>query len=170
MRSRNTAKILGLALAAALLAACAESRPAAQASLTAADVPAANAAPVAPATAPSPAEATPQASEATAAPTAAAPALPTPAGRRECKATSPFGVSSELYLEWNGSSATGVLRSVAPTGAVTDKIVSAERHDGTIFVDDPNLVDLVTHVALLRNLSGAQHLRFGDEKTWLRCE
>jgi hypothetical protein len=144
----------------ALLGACGAPRPVAPPALTAADVPAAAPAPAPAAEPEAPAPA----------PADALAALPPPPGRRECKATSPFGVTSELFLEWNGTSATGVLRSVAPTGAVTDKAVSAERHDGTVFVDDPNLVDLVTHVAILRSLSGAQHLRFGDEKTWLRCE
>jgi hypothetical protein len=149
---------LGFVVAAILLAACAESRTAAP-PLTSAAVPAT----------PSPETHAPPASDDS--PTAPIDAaLPTPPGRRACKAKSPFGVTSELFLEWNGETATGLLRSVAPTGVVTDKKVTATRHDGTILVDDAAHDDLVTHMAFVRTLDGAPYLRFADESGWQRCE
>jgi hypothetical protein len=160
VQDRFALNSLGFIVAAALLAACAETRTAAP-TLTSADVPAAH----------GPTPETLAAPPADEAPPASAPAaLPTPPGRRACKATSPFGVKSELFLEWSGETATGVLRSVAPTGVVTDKKVTAARHDGTILVDDALHDDLVSHVAFLRTLDGAPYLRFSDETGWLRCE
>src|SRR5512140_1252996 len=160
---RSALNSLGFILAAASLAGCAETRAAAPTALTSADVPAAKAPEPAPET-----QAAPPADEEPSAPAPAA--LPTPPGRRVCKATSPFGVTSELFLEWSGESASGVLRSVAPTGVVTDKKVAAARHDGTTLVDDAQQMDLVSHIAFLRTLDGALYLRFSDETAWLRCE
>lgn len=148
--------ILALAAATAL-AACASPRATSTTTLTAAEArdsePAAR-------------EATPET-----APAAPAAAVPAPAGQLVCRTKDAFGVTSELFLEWKGDAATGVIRSTAPSGVVSERRVRGERYKDTIVLDDPGQTDLVTHAAVLRSHAGKQHVRLADAgDAWSACE
>src|SRR5262245_4808872 len=56
-------------------------------------------------------------------------------GQLECRTKSNAEGTTELYLDWNGSSARGTLRHVAPSGNVSLQNVRAERHKGAIIAD-----------------------------------
>lgn len=105
------------------------------------------------------------------APEAAAPAE-TPPGRLVCRMTDAVDGTSELYLDWSGSQAKGVLRQTAKSGMVHVERVKAERAGGLIVVDEPAETDLVTHAALLQQLNGALQMRLGKgmSGSWARCE
>ncbi len=148
-----------LALAAALaLAACASPR-AASTTLTAAD--ARDAEPAARESAP---EAAPAAAP-------AATAVDAPPGQLVCRTKDAFGVTSEVYLEWSGDGARGVIRSTAPSGMVSERRVHGERTRDSIVLDDPGQTDLVTHAAVLRTQAGKQHVRLADAgDAWSTCD
>jgi len=150
---------LAILAGASLLVACA-SPNAATTALTAADVsgPAAteSPAPAAPATA--------------AAPAAAESDAPAP-GRLVCTTKDGLGVKTQLFLEGDGATASGVLRSVGPSGNVTTRRIRAERLDGLIVADDPNETDLVVHAATVRQHAGKAYMRLGaHDQPWSKCE
>jgi hypothetical protein len=89
---------------------------------------------------------------------ASAPRSDAPAGDLVCRASSPDG-RTELYLTWSGTDATGVLRTIGPSGAVTDTRVRAERNKSAIIVDETSSTDLATHLATVVNDSGKRRIR-----------
>jgi hypothetical protein len=109
----------------------------------------ASAAPVAAFEAPEAREATPS-SEA-----------PAPAGKLVCRTKTCVDGTTELYLDWNGKVATGVLRRSAPSGMVYEQPVRAERYQGTIVVDEPSNEDLASHTAMVVEQNGKLHMRVG---------
>lgn len=113
---------------------------------------------------------TPSAKQATVPDEAAATSAGIPSGQLVCRTKSATG-TSELHLEWQGSSAKGTLHQMAPSGNVTDTSVRAERLNGMIVADDVHETDLVMHAAIVTERSGKKYMRLGDEKqTWLACE
>jgi hypothetical protein len=142
---------LCLAFVFVLTASCAGAQSA-QTAVTAADVPA---------------PAVPVEREATAEPTAPAPeALP---GVLACRTKNDIGETAELWLEWDGKSAKGTIRRVAPSGMVYLQRVEAERYKNQIIADDPNVVDLAIHAAWIGEKDGKQYMRIGDQP-FLACE
>jgi hypothetical protein len=143
--SKTSLFTLALSLMAGAFVACAPGSAAT--TVTAADVPAA-----------------PASREAAAAPEA----LP---GKLVCRTTSIQEGTTELFLDWNGTSAKGFLRHIAPSGNTTIKNVKAERYKGMIIADDTLNVDLVVHAATIAEYEGKPHMRLGDYKqSWAKCE
>lgn len=99
----------------------------------------------------------PAAREASASSEAAAPA---PA-KLVCRTKTSTDGTTELYLDWNGKVASGVLRRTAPSGMVYEQPVRAERYQGTIVVDEPNVEDLASHAAMVVEQNGKLHMRVG---------
>lgn len=88
-----------------------------------------------------------------------------------CRAKSPGGGTTELILEWKGDEAKGVLRTVAPSGNVTEQKVVAQRHKGMIVADDIHAKDLVDHAAIVRTQDGRPYILLSDhEQIWTACE
>jgi hypothetical protein len=113
----------------------------------------------------------PAPAQAAAAPRSEAPALPALPGQLACKTKGNSDGTTELALEWNGDSAKGTLRRVAPSGMVYVQHVRAQRADGMIIVDDPNESDLAVHAATLVDRGGKKHLQIGDWKQpWQACQ
>jgi hypothetical protein len=97
--------------------------------------------------------------------------LPSPGGERICVATDPFGVTTELFLEWTGEEGKGTLRRRTPSGMVTELPVRAERAGGLVVADGPGPVDLVSHAATVRSIEGKPYMRLGDyNQPWSLCE
>jgi hypothetical protein len=143
-------------VAATALAACARP-PASAPTTTAADLAA------------TPGESTPAPREATGAPEADR-SENADAGQLVCKTSGIFG-TSELFLEWNGTAAKGLLRRVAPSGMAYRQRVQAERANGMIVVDDAGETDLAVHAAVVRQVDGKQHMRLGDGPgAWSACQ
>jgi len=141
-------------LAALALVACAA--PASQTTVTAANVSAS----------PAPVDA-PVAKE-SAAPSEARPAAPP--GQLACRAETRDEGTMELYLEWNGATAKGVLRRTAPSGNVTEQNVTAERHQNVIIADDVHATDLVVHAATVADIGGKKRIRLGEwSSAWTEC-
>jgi len=93
-----------------------------------------------------------------------------PAGELVCRIDGPEG-KAELYLDWKKSSATGVLRIVAPSGNVTEHKVEAERYQGMIIADDIHSRDLVVHAATVRDHEGKRYMRIGEwSQSWTACQ
>ena len=92
-------------------------------------------------------------------------------GKLECRTKSSTEGTSELFLEWNGKSAKGVLRRVAPSGMVYVQPVTAER-SGALVVADATCgeTDLVAHSATIAQANGKNHMKLGDGRMWLACE
>jgi hypothetical protein len=94
-----------------------------------------------------------------------------PAGKLACRSTTRDEGTVELYLDWNGKEAKGLLRRTAPSGMVSDLIVHAERVKDAIIADDPNSTDLVSHAAVVGEHGGKKYIRLGDSKqNWAPCE
>ena len=92
-----------------------------------------------------------------------APAAEAPAhGKLVCRTTNCVDGTTELYLDWNGKVASGVIRRTAPSGMVYEQVVRAERYQGTIVVDEPSVTDLVQHAAMVVEQSGKLHMRVGQ--------
>lgn len=104
-------------------------------------------------------EPTPARDEATAAP--AGDSAPAPAGKLVCRTSNCVDGVTELYLDWNGKVATGVLRRTAPSGMLYEQPVRAERYQGTIVVDEPSGTDLASHAAMVVEQHGKLHMRVG---------
>lgn len=82
-------------------------------------------------------------------------------GQLICRTSNRDQGTNELRLEWQGTSATGTVRTVAPSGEVSTQRVNAERYRGAIIVDEPGQQDLVSHVALVMPIDGKQTMRVG---------
>jgi hypothetical protein len=85
-----------------------------------------------------------------------------------CRSVGAGGGETELFLDWAGSEATGVLREVAPSGMVHEKKVRAERHDNVVIADDIYEKDLVNHAAIVGERGGKKVMKVDD--SWSRCE
>ena len=97
-----------------------------------------------------------------------APALP---GQLVCRAKSVVDGTTEVFLEWNGKSATGTLRREAPSGMVYVQRVQAERADSLIIVDEPGNEDLMSHAAVIGKQDGKTLIRIGGAgQPWTPCE
>jgi hypothetical protein len=157
-RSSRAALIAAIALAAGAFVACAPPHTAAT-TITAAELPALKETPPA---------AAPIAVPERAAPTTAAEAPP---GQLVCKTKSGVDGTTELFLEWSGAEAKGVLRRVAPSGMAYLTSVRAQRHRSIIIVDEPNELDLMTHAALVTTQGGKQLMQLGGgDHVWSTCE
>ena len=142
----------------ASIVACSPVHTTAATTTTAADV--ANATP---SEVPAPREAAPAAEA-----EAPAPALP---GQLVCRAKSVVDGTTEVFLEWNGKSATGTLRREAPSGMVYVQRVQAERADSLIIVDEPGNEDLMSHAAVIGKQDGKTLIRIGGAgQPWTPCE
>lgn len=97
--------------------------------------------------------------EATAAP--ARDSDPAPAGKLVCRTTNCVDGTTELFLDWNGKVATGMIRRTAPSGMLYEQPVRAERYQGTIVVDEPGSIDLASHAAMVVEQNGKLHMRVG---------
>jgi len=88
-----------------------------------------------------------------------------------CRTKTSAEGTTELFLDWNGAAAKGVLRRTAPSGNVTLTNVRAERYNGQIIADDTQSTDLVVHAAAVREQGGKRLIRLGDWKqAWSACE
>lgn len=105
------------------------------------------------------------------APEGVAAASDVPTGKLVCRTKSAAEGTSELFLDWNGDEAKGLLRRVAPSGMVYLQPVKAERASGMIVADDASEADLVVHAATVRQANGKQLMRLGDgSESWSICE
>lgn len=148
----QTAKILFVTAFAGLVGCASQGKDASTTTMTAADVESTK----------SKAEAAPASREA--APSAGASSakheeLP---GQLVCKTSSRDDGATELRLEWTGSSATGTLRTIAPSGETTVQRIKAERYRGMIVVDESGQEDLVKHAAVVAPSNGKQAMRVGS--------
>jgi hypothetical protein len=92
-------------------------------------------------------------------------------GQLVCRTTNSNDGTTELFLEWSGTSAKGLLRRTAPSGMVHEQNVRAERYKGAIVADDVNSTDLVVHAATVAEHNGKQHIRLGEAGGgWVRCD
>jgi hypothetical protein len=87
-----------------------------------------------------------------------------------CRAKSASDGTYELVLSWEGNSAKGSLRQIAPSGNVTTQRIRAERQGSLIVADDIWEKDLVAHAAVVQEQGGKRYMRAGNERTWLACE
>jgi hypothetical protein len=140
-------------LFALALAACAA--PTSQTTVTSASVPAPAAAPAAPA-----------AKEAAVETTTAPPPGP---GQLACRAETRDEGTTELYLDWHGSTAKGLLRRIAPSGNVSEQSVTAERYKSLIIADDVNATDLAVHAATIAEVGGKKRIRLAEVSSWAEC-
>jgi hypothetical protein len=102
---------------------------------------------------------------------ASAAAADVPAGQLVCRTKSLTEGTTELFLEWKGETASGVLRRAVPSGMVYDQRVRAERHNGAIVVDEPSATDLASHAAMVLSRNGKQLIRLGgSDQRWLSCD
>ncbi|MDB5213000.1 MAG: hypothetical protein JWO86_927 [Myxococcaceae bacterium] len=97
-----------------------------------------------------------------------APALP---GQLVCRTKSAVDGTTEVFLEWTGSSAKGTLRRQAPSGMVYVQRVKAERADSLVIVDEPDNEDLMNHAAVIGKQDGKTLMRIGGAgQAWTACE
>ncbi|AKV01444.1 hypothetical protein AKJ09_08107 [Labilithrix luteola] len=90
-------------------------------------------------------------------------------GQVACRTSNRDDGTNELRLEWSGTSATGTMRTIAPSGEITTQRVNAERYRGAIIVDEPGQQDLVSHVAIVMPTNGKQAMRVGSG-AYVTCE
>ena len=83
-------------------------------------------------------------------------------GQLVCKTSNRDTGTTELRLEWTGSSATGTIRTIAPSGETTVQRIKAEKYRGMIIVDEPGQEDLVSHAAMVAPSNGKQAMRVGS--------
>jgi hypothetical protein len=145
----QTAKIVFIALFAGLVGCAAKTNTASTTSMTAADIQSTKSETVA---APAPREVSSTSS-------AKLEELP---GQLVCKTSNRDDGTTELRLEWTGNSATGTIRTIAPSGETTVQHVKAERYRGMIVVDEPGQEDLVKHAAVIAPSNGKQAMRVGS--------
>ena len=105
-------------------------------------------------------------------PLAADSEVPVPAaGQLVCRTKGAVDGTTEVFLEWTGSSATGTLRRQAPSGMVYVQRVRAERADSLIIVDEPSNEDLMSHAAVIGKQDGKTLMRTGGPgQPWTACE
>lgn len=87
-----------------------------------------------------------------------------------CRAKSSSEGTYELVLHWQGSTAKGALRQIAPSGNVTEQTVRAERQGSTIIADSIWEKDLAVHAAIVAEKSGKKYMRAGTDGAWRACE
>ena len=94
-----------------------------------------------------------------------------PAADLACRAASSDG-KAELWLSWSGAEATGVLRTIGPSGAITDTRVRAERHKSAIIADEIAERDLATHLATVVTENGKRRMRIVEmgQPRWAACD
>ena len=93
------------------------------------------------------------------------------AGQLVCRTKSAVDGTTEVFLEWNGSSATGTVRRQAPSGMVYVQRVKAERAASLIIVDEPSNEDLMSHAAVIGKQDGKTLMRVGGAgAAWTACE
>jgi hypothetical protein len=81
------------------------------------------------------------------------------------------GTTAELFLDWNGNSAKGTLRTRTGSGMVGLHKVEAERYKGAIIADDTSASDLVVHAAVVGERHGRKYIRLGEwNERWWVCE
>jgi len=87
-----------------------------------------------------------------------------------CSAPTSDG-TTELYLKWDGEEASGVVRTIAPSGSVSEQRVHAARYKGRIIADEPGNQDLVKHVAVVKEENGKKMIRIEEMASikWLDC-
>jgi hypothetical protein len=96
---------------------------------------------------------------------------PAPPGQLVCRTKSVVDGTTEVFLEWNGSSAKGTLRREAPSGMVYVQRVQAERAASLIIVDEPSNEDLMSHAAVIGKQDGKTLMRLGGAgQPWTPCE
>ena len=96
---------------------------------------------------------------------------PAPPGQLVCRTKSVVDGTTEVFLEWNGSSAKGTLRREAPSGMVYVQRVQAERAASLIIVDEPSNEDLMSHAAVIGKQDGKTLMRIGGAgQPWTPCE
>ncbi len=99
--------------------------------------------------------------------TMSAPAAPT--GQLVCRATAD-GNAHQIFLEWNGDTAKGTLRTSTPSGMVRLEPIKAERYKARIIIDDPTSEDLAVHKATLVEDRKGKQLQMGDHtQPWTQC-
>lgn len=91
-----------------------------------------------------------------------------PAGNLVCRVINDAGSKAELFLQWEGNEAHGVLREIAPSGMVHEKKVRAERHRGMVIADDIFEKDLVVHAAVVAERGGKKVMKVDD--AWSTCQ
>lgn len=90
-------------------------------------------------------------------------------GQLVCRTKSRDDGATELRLEWKGNSATGTLRTIAPSGEQSVRHVTAQHYQSAIIVDDEGEQDLVSHAAVVAPSGGKQVMRVGA-RTAVPCE
>ncbi len=168
----RTLSFLGVLTVLASTVACSPAHFAAGTTTTAADV---ASAPPSEATSDAPAAPADRGSASTPLPQnplAAGAAAPAPvAGQLVCRTTGAVDGTTEVFLEWSGSSATGTLRRQSPSGMVYVQRVKAERAASLIIVDEPSNEDLMTHAAVIGKQDGKTLMRIGGAGSpWTACE
>jgi hypothetical protein len=146
----QTANIIVVTLFAGLVGCASKGSAASTTTMTAADVQS---------TKSSTTELAPTSREASSASAAKQEELP---GQLVCKTSHRDDGTKELRLEWNGSTATGTIRTIAPSGETSVQRVTAERYRGMIVVDEPGQQDLATHAAIVAPSNGKQAMRVGS--------
>ncbi len=98
------------------------------------------------------------------------PREPQPPGQLVCRATAD-GNAHQIFLEWNGDTAKGTLRTSTPSGMVRQEPIRAERYKARIIIDDPNSDDLAVHKATLVDGRKGKQLQMGDHTHgWTQCD
>jgi len=92
-----------------------------------------------------------------------------PTGQLVCRTTAD-GNAHQIYLEWNGDTAKGTLRTSTPSGMVRQEPIKAERYKARIVIDDPNSDDVAVHKATLVEDHKGKHIQLGDHtQRWVDC-
>jgi hypothetical protein len=96
-----------------------------------------------------------------------------PPGQLACRTKTPVDGTIELFLDWSGTNAKGLLRRVANSGELYMQKVKAERFKTLIVVDalTSTTTDLTAHTAIVGEQNGKKYLRLGEWKEqWSACE
>lgn len=94
---------------------------------------------------------------------------PAPAGQLVCRANAD-GNAQQIFLEWNGDTAKGTLRTSTPSGMVRQEPIKAERYKARIIIDDPSSDDVAVHKATLVEDRKGKHIQLGDHtRPWTNC-
>jgi hypothetical protein len=164
VRTTHFLAVIALSAAGSIIGGCSPVHTTAATTTTAADV--ANEASM---PAPAARESTPAIENASVSESeAAGSAEAAPPGQLVCRTKSIVDGTTELYLDWKGTSAKGTLRRSAPSGMVYVQRVEAERADSLIIVDEPENQDLMNHAAVVGKQDGKTLMRTNG--TWTPCE
>ncbi len=162
MRTTYFLAVIALSAAGSLAFGCSPVHTTAATTTTAADVANEAATP-----APAARESTPAIENASVSESSAS-AEAAPPGQLVCRTKSIVDGTTELFLDWKGTSAKGTLRRSAPSGMVYVQRVEAERADSLIIVDEPDNQDLMNHAAVVGKQDGKTLMRTNG--TWTPCE